>query len=204
MRWDGELASGSVAPGQSLRSALQLRASSPPRWEEVGIFVLRAVGSTEGSSGCVGSVDRHTPHPRQPCPSSQPSQTVCQPRRYCLRVTLRFPLCLWFVLRIPGFYQGKFAEPGEGQLPPCCPACLCSFGGTTQGSSELLGPLFQHLVPTDPHATSLPARARPCGRPPGPGREAGLEFVAFLLSDSPHLRTQWPLAIFLDTLISGG
>lgn len=60
MRWDGELASGSFVLGQSLRSALQLRALSSPGGRK-GHLRPQAVGRTEGSS--VGSLHRHTPHP---------------------------------------------------------------------------------------------------------------------------------------------
>lgn len=73
MRWDGELASGSFVLGQSLRSALQLRALSSPCGRK-GHLRPQAVGRTEGSS--VGSLHRHTPHP-PPAMHLFPAQPNC-------------------------------------------------------------------------------------------------------------------------------
>lgn len=80
-----------------------------------GIFVFRLWGGPREAVWGPSIATHPTPH--QPCTSSQPSQTVCKYRRYFLRVTLNFPLCLWSVLPTPVcgdrcFYHGKFAEPG--------------------------------------------------------------------------------------------
>lgn len=112
MRWDGELASG------SLDRVCGPPCSSEPYPRPVGgrgIFVLRLWGGPREAVWGPSIATHPTPH--QPCNSSQPSQTVCKSRRYFLRVTLNFPLCLWSVLPTPVcgdrcFYHGKFAEPG--------------------------------------------------------------------------------------------
>lgn len=70
MRWDGELASGSFVLGQSLRSALQLRALSSPGGRK-GHLRPQAVGRTEGSS--VGSLHRHPP-PASHAPLPSPAK----------------------------------------------------------------------------------------------------------------------------------
>lgn len=74
MRWDGELASGSFVLGQSLRSALQLRALSSPRGRK-GHLRPQAVGRTQGSS--VGSLHRH-PHPPHPPASHAPLPSLAK------------------------------------------------------------------------------------------------------------------------------
>lgn len=112
MRWDGELASG------SLDRVCGPPCSSEPRPRPVGgrgIFVLRLWGGPREAVWGPSIATHPTPH--QPCTSSQPSQTVCKYRRYFLRVTLSLPLCLRSVLPTPVcgdrcFYHGKFAEPG--------------------------------------------------------------------------------------------
>lgn len=77
MRWDGELASG------SLDRVCGPPCSSEPYPRPVGgrgIFVLRLWGGPR--EAVWGPFIATHPIPHQPCTSSQPSQTVCKYRRY--------------------------------------------------------------------------------------------------------------------------